>query len=729
MKVVSKIKNLLLLLPMVAGVALTQSCTENIDTSARYTFTGNTIMSYLEEYPDVYGEYCTMLDSVNISEYSNSTLSQLLTARGNYTCFAPTNEAIHAYLQHLVDTGFISIPSWDAPEFQEVNPVTNKRELLESVRQTIVYNSLFDHGDDEEAFQTSDFSEYLKFELPIQNMRNRNLTIDQDATTKQFIIGNSPISSTNCNIFTINGRIHQIEKVIAPSEKTVGSFFTEVKNNNIYGYKIYSVLLDTCGLIKELSQHEDLEYYRGVMNGSIKADYYHTTEHSYGFLPEHRYYGYTVFAEDDNWWANELGLTQEDILAMTSEQITEAVYNYVLDKQYHLEDASRGSDFEDINNALNQFVTYHLIPAKIGPGKLVIHHNELWYQPDTKTGKGNIVYEYFTSMGKRRLIKTYEAEQTWNGEKDVIWINRFPQLNNGRNVSYVTEKACDSDKEGVKINLDNVEKPINGYIYSISGCLYFNKQTSENMGTERIRMDASSLLKELLSCDIRAKESTADRHNKVRIPSSNVYNFFDDLEIGDKSYFFYLNGRQAHWMDYQGDEWNVVGNYELTFKLPPVPKDGTYELRIGVQANDQRGMCQVYWGTNKNALPAAGIPFDMRMGGEQWFTKAGTLQSTVGWAKDEEDEEVNIEIEKQMRNKGYMKAPNSIYTIGTKQTMRTVSKILRRIIIREEMKKDETYYIQFKSVLDDINTQFFFDYIEFCPKEVYDNPLTPEDIW
>ena len=283
-------------------------------------------MSYLEEYPDVYGEYCTMLDSVNISEYSNSTLSQLLTARGNYTCFAPTNEAIHAYLQHLVDTGFISIPSWDAPEFQEVNPVTNKRELLESVRQTIVYNSLFDHGDDEEAFQTSDFSEYLNVELPIQNMRNRNLTISQDKTTKQFIIGQSPISSTNCNIFTINGRIHQIEKVIAPSEKTVGSFFTEVKNNNIYGYKIYSVLLDTCGLIKELSKHEDLEYYRGVMNGSIKADYYHTTEHSYGFLPEHRYYGYTVCAEDDNWWANELGLTQEDIMAMSSEQITDAVF-------------------------------------------------------------------------------------------------------------------------------------------------------------------------------------------------------------------------------------------------------------------------------------------------------------------------------------------------------------------------------------------------------------------
>ena len=126
----------------------------------------------------------------------------------------------------------------------------------------------------------------------------------------------------------------------------------------------------------------------------------------------------------------------------------------------------------------------------------------------------------------------------------------------------------------------------------------------------------------------------------------------------------------------------------------------------------------------------AGIPFDMRMGGEQWYTKAGTLTSTVGWEPDDkEDDEVNIEVEKRMRNKGYMKAPNSIYTIGSSSTLRTSSSKIRRIILREYMEKDKTYYIQFKSVLDDINTQFFFDYIEFCPKEIYDNPTIPEDIW
>jgi hypothetical protein len=76
-----------------------------------------------------------------------------------------------------------------------------------------------------------------------------------------------------------------------------------------------------------------------------------------------------------------------------------------------------------------------------------------------------------------------------------------------------------------------------------------------------------------------------------------------------------------------------------------------------------------------------------------------------------------------------MKSPNYFYWYGQTQSLRHRSATLRRIILREEMKADQVYYIQFKSVLEDKETEFFFDYIEFCPKEVYDNPQTPEDIW
>ena len=45
------------------------------------------------------------------------------------------------------------------------------------------------------------------------------------------------------------------------------------------------------------------------------------------------------------------------------------------------------------------------------------------------------------------------------------------------------------------------------------------------------------------------------------------------------------------------------------------------------------------------------------------------------------------------------------------------------------MDPNETYYLRAKSVLDSDKTEFMMDILEICPKEVYDNPENPEDIW
>ena len=55
--------------------------------------------------------------------------------------------------------------------------------------------------------------------------------------------------------------------------------------------------------------------------------------------------------------------------------------------------------------------------------------------------------------------------------------------------------------------------------------------------------------------------------------------------------------------------------------------------------------------------------------------------------------------------------------------------IIRRILLRQPIKADETYYMRFKTVLDDPSREFYMDFLEYCPKEVYDNPNEPEDIW
>jgi hypothetical protein len=232
----------------------------------------------------------------------------------------------------------------------------------------------------------------------------------------------------------------------------------------------------------------------------------------------------------------------------------------------------------------------------------------------------------------------------------------------------------------------------------------------------------------------------------VGIPTSDKYQYLEDCEIGKSTRFYYLTGRVSNdgstcWKNYQGDELNIVGNYEVTLKLPPVPQDGVYELRMGVSANSQRGMCQVYWGTDKDRLQAAGIPVDLRMGGQKWYNVFGSHgvgeTGTVGWQDDVEDDDLlNADNDKILRNNGYMKAPNS-YWEWTKSSsavlsewhMRRKPDALRRILLREYMYANQTYYIQFKSVLSNPGTEFYLDYLEFCNKTVYDNPLVPEDIW
>ena len=125
------------LFTIMSVLLLLASCTEHIDTSARYVFKQHTMASYLEAHA-VYSEYLALTKKVAMSSVSSTTVYQILTARGNYTCFAPTNEAIHAYLQTLVDEGLISSPSWDS--------FTDSTKL-DSIRKVIVKNSIIDGGD------------------------------------------------------------------------------------------------------------------------------------------------------------------------------------------------------------------------------------------------------------------------------------------------------------------------------------------------------------------------------------------------------------------------------------------------------------------------------------------------------------------------------------------------------------------------------------------------------
>jgi hypothetical protein len=161
------------------------------------------------------------------------------------------------------------------------------------------------------------------------------------------------------------------------------------------------------------------------------------------------------------------------------------------------------------------------------------------------------------------------------------------------------------------------------------------------------------------------------------------------------------------------------------FKLPPVPRRGTYEVRYKVLANGNRGVAQVYFGSDPERLPVAGIPLDLTMD-----CRNADDARKVGWEDDNpNDDDYSAEIDKRMRNNGYMKGPKSIDSADGTERGANDRENIRHIFVRQTLDPDKTYYIKLKSVLDAEKKEFYMDFIEYVAKEIYDNPEEPEDIW
>jgi hypothetical protein len=123
---------------------------------------------------------------------------------------------------------------------------------------------------------------------------------------------------------------------------------------------------------------------------------------------------------------------------------------------------------------------------------------------------------------------------------------------------------------------------------------------------------------------------------------------------------------------------------------------------------------------------------DLRQGAYYLQTKYGNVASDIGYADDSRtDDDYNAEVDKRMRNNDFMKGCQQYVAGGPGGTtlMRASNICLRRIMLRQTMDPNETYYIKFKTVMDDPTRYFYMDYLEYCAKEVYDNPSEPEDIW
>ena len=698
-----KVRHLFIL----AMISILAACKEDIDTSARYVFKDYTVYSYLSTFPQ-YSEYAKLLSEVKASPISNTTLKQLLTARGHYTCFAPTNDAVHAYLQYLTEEGIISEPSWDAFPSDRVR---------DSIKQVIVYNSIID-GADENYILTSEFPVTNNAELPLANMNDRKLSIRfGDTPDSLYVNYDCPIDSRNKDIEVTNGVIHCMHKVIFMEDLSLTQLFNEIVLKKREGFLVTAKVILACGLQDTMSKVRDEVYEKLYLTkaitdfdaNKISWTFHGASGHRTAYLPEHRKSGFTVFAERDNFWREALGKEPADITPADVQQ-------WVLDNHQYSEDDEFVADnnFSSPKNLLYQWITYHILPCKISSDKLVIHNNEKGYNIQNK----NLTIaqdEFYATMGKRRLLKIFESKES-NG----VYLNRFPKLDNGRRGTY-HELYCDEDKVGCLVDnkSDSVlnYNVLNGIVYGIDAPLAYTDEVRNNLQRQRIRFESMTMFPEAMTNDIRKCQSTDFRHQFIHIPPTSKYQYFENMDLSDDTWFVYLNSYGYDWCNLNADELKAEGRYEVTLKLPPVPRSGVYELRYKVLANGDRGTAQFYLGTDKNKLAPTRIPIDLTL----------STPEKTGWFTDSDDDEYNAEKDKQMRNNGIMKGAEGIQ--NSSATERATTYTLRHIVSRQFVDADKTYYLRIKSVLDSDRKEFYMDYLEWVSKDVYDNPVEPEDIW
>jgi hypothetical protein len=243
-----------------------------------------------------------------------------------------------------------------------------------------------------------------------------------------------------------------------------------------------------------------------------------------------------------------------------------------------------------------------------------------------------------------------------------------------------------------------------------------------------IRMDLSTVFPELTTLGIR-QNGNPDRDDDSSRPDKTFKNgrnywfpngSIEGLKV-NKGTMVYRRPHINFW-SYQGDEFNVFGDYDVEISLPPVPFSGEWQVRLGFCALDTRGIAQIYFDGVEQ-----GSPIDFRlylndvkiMGSEYIPDDDGIYYNSL---TDEE----KAEDQKALKNKGYYRGPRGGYHTNGDTKYEWVGKAhtYRRVLCQVYIDNTEEHILRVKNVGGSTgnNNELMLDYIELVPKSVYDVP-------
>ena len=654
------------------------ACTDDIDKSNRYTFTGETVADYMLNRSENYSHMITLMERAG--------LFGLLRTYGQYTLFLPDNDAVEKYVQEQ-DSIYHATKDSDNPVWTGViSPYVE--ELSDSMANVIARMHLIENRN----YHTADMGEGA---LGKWNFNDRALSVSYKVVDERFyIMLNNSAAIIAADNQVENGIVHIIDRPIDPKFNTIASHISE------YTYfSIFNQAIAVTGFTERVSQTVDLSYdYRKV-----------NIINKYWRIPEHCYIKFTAFIEPDEVFHANGIYTLDDLKTFA-------------EKWYGTEEKG---NYKNPKNALYKFVAYHFVEGEIPYNRVVISRSGVFVgeEFDYYYIPGFDLYNYYPTM-QGTLLKALKPLSTTDGLN--IYLNyskrKIPynfEMRNHTNVRIIELTEFTQMNERYANFVPNAS---NGLVHPIDKILIYNEdEMVGNILNERMRFDVASLQPELSSNNIWHNDA-------IEIPSG----YCKGIKTHHKGSSTGMRYRGVTSAGYNIDFIDIGSlgglNFDISILFPPVPPR-TYEIRISVRGYPEHLVkipsnekYQLYFDDKVcgNPLPILIVPNN---------------NYNIGWVKDADTYDNGVENDKHMRNLGWMKGPDS-WRIASVEGNTVVSRdseySLRKIIHRQYLDEGE-HWLRFRYipptsfVQGGRNYAISLDYIELVPLHIVSDPITPED--
>ena len=682
------------------------SCTDEPDAENYYTFTGEMLSDYLSNRAD-YSDFKTICE--------RAKLMDLLATYGQYTCFLPSNEAVQQYLK---DRGLSSLD-----------------QLTDADCDTIARTHLVANM-------------YSTFEMTQDRLANANLLgrylatsqgLDSDSNAVVYLEGTAHIifegklsdgTPIHQNDSVENGIVQPIDMVIEKSNSYVADILRENPKISYF----YQALVAT-DVREQILLVDDPDYNK---NDYVLYRYKSHVRNEVAWVPDTKKYGFTAFVEPDSVYEakfKEYGISTGDGILRAMYDLACQIYDPVFPDDV----AAEGHKYENLKDSVNplrRFIQYHImtryVPGTSDLTALIVPETKEAFGFETKWMNPVDWYETLLphTMLKVEQLSTMKREDTKN---DCIGIDADKKGGHFINRRY---EAPDYNFRGAYVDKTVETKPthdgLNGHYFYVDDLVVFSKDVRDVVQNMRIRMDFSTVFPELMTNDMRLKGNyrADDGYNAPADDSPEPKNgknhyfplgYLDGVTFNANCTFVY---RRPHWefWSWQGDEWNLFGDYDFTFRIPPVPYSGEWQLRLGFCALPTRGVMQTYF----DGIPQ-GIPLDMTkfLDSELYIGDRFVNDEKLGDYNNKTDEE-KAEEQKLLKNLSAYRDGRSQYhfnpSSGEQYFFLGNPRTYRRVLCQTYIDAHKDHYLRFRVASDGKqgnNNEFMLDFFEMVPKSVY----------